>query len=48
MALPVKKQEYILQIQEFFLGKRGIVETVIDQLKNCCQIEHLRHQSPTK
>jgi hypothetical protein len=30
-----------------FLGKRGIVETVIDQLKNCCQIKHSRHRSPT-
>ena len=24
----------------YLLGKRGIIETVIDQLKNVCQIEH--------
>jgi hypothetical protein len=41
------KARIMTEIQEFFLGKRGIVETVIDQLKNCCQIEHSRHRSPT-
>ncbi|WP_342268280.1 transposase [Candidatus Tisiphia endosymbiont of Empis tessellata] len=41
------KVRIMTEIQEFFLGKRGIVETVIDQLKNCCQIEHSRHRSPT-
>ncbi len=29
------------------LWKRAIVETVIDQLKNISQIEHLRHRSVT-
>ena len=29
--------------QSFYLNKRGIIETVIDQLKNICQIEHSRH-----
>ena len=33
--------------QEFFLGKRGLIETVNDQLKNICQIQHTRHRSPT-
>jgi len=28
------------------LGKRAIVETIIDQLKNISQIEHTRHRSP--
>lgn len=28
------------------LKKRGLVETVIDELKNLCQIEHSRHRSP--
>ena len=28
------------------LRKRAIVETVIDQLKNVCQVEHSRHRSP--
>ena len=32
--------------QKFFLSKRGLIETVIDQLKNCCQIEHSRHRKP--
>ena len=32
--------------QKFFLSKRGLVETVIDQLKNICQIEHSRHRKP--
>jgi hypothetical protein len=41
------KARIMIKIQEFFLGKRGIVETVIDQLKNCYQIEHSRHRSPT-
>ena len=32
--------------QKFFLSKRGLIETVIDQLKNICQIEHTRHRKP--
>jgi hypothetical protein len=32
--------------QEFYLSKRGLIETVIDQLKHCCQIEHTRHRKP--
>ena len=32
--------------QEFYLSKRGLIETVIDQLKHCCQIEHTRHRRP--
>jgi hypothetical protein len=28
------------------LRKRAIAETIIDQLKNICQIEHSRHRSP--
>nr|WP_235950052.1 IS982 family transposase [Candidatus Regiella insecticola] len=28
------------------LRKRSLVETVFDQLKNLCQIEHTRHRSP--
>lgn len=32
--------------QRFFLSKRCLVETVIDQLKNICQIEHSRHRKP--
>ncbi len=28
------------------LRKRALIETIIDQLKNVCQIEHTRHRSP--
>lgn len=28
------------------LRQRSLVETVIDKLKNLCQIEHTRHRSP--
>ena len=28
------------------LCKRAIIETVDDELKNICQIEHTRHRSP--
>lgn len=40
------KQRPRTTAQEFFLSKRGLIETVIDQLKNYCQIEHSRHRSP--
>ena len=33
--------------EKFVLGRRSLVETVIDQLKNLCQIEHTRHRSIT-
>ena len=32
--------------EKFFLQQRSIIETVIDQLKSICQIEHSRHRSP--
>ena len=32
--------------QQFYLSKRGLIETVNDQLKNICQIEHTRHRKP--
>lgn len=32
--------------QNFFLAKRAIVEAVIGQLKEICQIEHSRHRKP--
>lgn len=28
------------------LRKTAITETIIDQLKNICQVEHSRHRSP--
>jgi hypothetical protein len=37
----------LLELQEkILLRKRSIIETIIDQLKNVCQIEHSRHRSP--
>ena len=32
---------------KLLLRKRAIIETINDQLKNICQIEHSRHRSPT-
>lgn len=32
--------------EKFFLAQRCIIETVIEQLKSICQIEHSRHRSP--
>ena len=32
--------------EKFFLKQRGIVETIIDQLKNLYHVEHSRHRSP--
>jgi hypothetical protein len=40
------KERIMNGAQKFYLGKRGIVETVIGQLKCCCQIEHSRHRKP--
>jgi DNA-binding TFAR19-related protein (PDSD5 family) len=34
------------RFENFFLGKRAIVEAVIGQLKEICQIEHTRHRKP--
>jgi len=31
---------------KLLLRKRAIIETIYDQLKNICQIEHARHRSP--
>ncbi len=35
-----------LAFDKALLSKRSLVETVFDQLKNLCQIEHTRHRSP--
>jgi hypothetical protein len=31
---------------KLLLRKRALIETIVDQLKNVCQIEHTRHRSP--
>ena len=32
-------------LDAYHLGKRAIIETLFDQLKNICQVEHSRHRS---
>ena len=39
------KNKLIDLFDKLLLRKRGIVETIIDQLKNISQIEHSRHRS---
>lgn len=41
------KERTLSILEKFFLSKRSI-ETVIDQLKAICQIEHTRHRSLVK
>ena len=41
------KPKPLTAVQSFFLSRRGLVETVIDQLKALCHIQHTRHRSPT-
>ncbi len=31
---------------KILLRKRSVIETISDELKNICQIEHSRHRSP--
>jgi hypothetical protein len=40
------KQVKRSSFEKFFLVKRAIVESVIGQLKEICQIEHSRHRKP--
>lgn len=40
------KEKALSAFEKLFLGKRGLVETVIDQLKSICQIQHTRHRKP--
>lgn len=39
------KERLLSQFDKLLLRKRGISETVKDQLKNISQIEHTRHRS---
>lgn len=41
------KNKLIDMQEKLLLRKRSLIETVNDQLKNVCQIEHTRHRSPT-
>lgn len=40
------KKKMLSAFEKFFLGRRGIIETIIDQLKNLYHLEHTRHRSP--
>ena len=40
------KNKLISLEEKILLRKRSLIETVNDQLKNVCQIEHTRHRSP--
>lgn len=40
------KKKIYSAFERFFLKKRSIIETIIDQLKNLYHIEHSRHRSP--
>ena len=40
------KNKLMLLSDKLLLCRRGIIESVNDQLKNICQIEHSRHRSP--
>jgi|AMWB02.1.fsa_nt_gi hypothetical protein len=41
------KKKVLSAFEKFFLSRRNIVETVIDQLKALCQISHTRHRNAT-
>lgn len=40
------KPKLFSTFENFFLSQRCIIETVIEQLKFICQIDHTRHRSP--
>src|SRR5450432_3074522 len=40
------RNRLLAMTDKLLLRKRAIIETIIDQLKNSCQIEHSRHRSP--
>jgi len=40
------KNRLIPLVDKLLLRKRSVIETVNDQLKNMCDIEHTRHRSP--
>ena len=42
-----KMRNRVLALEDkFLLCKRAIIEAIVDQVKNICQIEHSRHRSP--
>ena len=41
------KEQVIEPVDESLLNARSLIETVFDELKNLCQVEHSRHRSVT-
>jgi hypothetical protein len=39
------KEKFIDPMKKYYLEKRGMIETIIDQLKNLLHIDHTRHRS---
>ena len=39
------KKQLLDPIKKWWLDKRGVIESVIDQLKSVLQIQHTRHRS---
>jgi hypothetical protein len=39
------KPQQLTPEEKYYLGHRGLIETVFGQLKNLCDIEHNRHRS---
>ena len=39
------KERILAPIKKYYLDKRGMIETIIDQLKNLLHIDHSRHRS---
>ena len=40
------KPKLLNLVDKILLRKRALIETVNDQLKNACQMEHSRHRNP--
>lgn len=40
------KKKVLEPLKEFFLNKRGFIETMIGQLKGMLHVQHTRHRSP--
>jgi hypothetical protein len=40
------KKKIRTAFEKFFLAQRNLIETVIEQLKSICHIQHTRHRSP--
>jgi Transposase DDE domain len=39
------KKQFIELIKKYWLRKRGIIETIVDQLKYIFHLQHTRHRS---